>query len=50
MEHLIGPAVIDMLDNEVGLVCLVVTVGCRKALSQGVQALKPMGPLSLTFA
>jgi hypothetical protein len=44
-EHLIRPEVICVLNSEVGLVGPVVLVGCRKALSQCEQVLKPMGPL-----
>jgi hypothetical protein len=49
-EHLIGPAVIDVLNDEIGLVGPAIMVDCGQALSQGVKALKPMGPLGLTFA
>jgi hypothetical protein len=48
-EHLIRPAVIYVLNDEVGLVRPVVMVGGSKARSQGVKVLKPMSPLSLTF-
>jgi hypothetical protein len=48
-KHLIRPAVVYVLNGQVGLVCPVVTVGGSKALSQGVKVLKPMSPLSLTF-
>jgi hypothetical protein len=48
-EHLVRPAVIYVLNGEIGLIGPVVMVGCRKVLSQGVQVLKPVGPLSLTF-
>jgi hypothetical protein len=50
VEHLVGPAVIEALDGEISHVGTVITAGYRKALSQGTQALKPMSPLSLTFA
>jgi hypothetical protein len=48
-EHLIRPEVIDVLNGEVGLVGPGVLVGCRKALSQCEQMLKPMGPLGFAL-
>jgi hypothetical protein len=48
-KQLIRPAVIHMLNGEVGLVRPIIVTGCRKAFSQGMKARKPMGPLSMTF-
>jgi hypothetical protein len=45
MEHLIRPEVIDVLNDQVGLVGPVVPAGCQKALPQGMQVLEPVGPL-----
>src|SRR3954468_19650446 len=49
-EDLMGPAVVDMLGDAVGLVGPVVAAGSREALPQSLKMLKAMGPLSLTFA
>ena len=48
-EDLIGPAVVEALNGEVGLVCPVVPVGTREAPLQGLEALKPKSPLRPTF-
>jgi hypothetical protein len=48
-EHLIRPEVIYVLNGEIGLVGAVVLAGCRETLSQGVQVLKPMGPLGISL-
>jgi hypothetical protein len=48
-EQIIRPAVIHMLNGEVGLVRPIVVMGCYKALSQSVKAMKPVGPLRVTF-
>ena len=47
-EHLIGPAVVNMLSDKVGLVSPVVLTSPNEARSQSLQMLKPVGPLSLT--
>ncbi len=49
-EHLISPAVIEVLNGKVSLVRPIIAIGASKALSQGVKAFKPMSPLSLAFA
>ena len=47
-EDLIGPAVVDMLSDNVGLVGSLVLTSSSEARLQSLKVLKPMAPLSLT--
>lgn len=49
MEYLIRPEVIGVLNGQVGLIGPIVPAGCHKALPQGMQVLKPMGPLGFSL-
>ena len=45
MEYLTRPEVICMLNGKAGLVGPIIPAGCREALPQSMQMLKPMSPL-----
>ena len=48
-EHLIGPALVDVLRGKVGPVSAVISTSPDIPLSQGVELLQPMRPLGLTL-
>jgi hypothetical protein len=48
-EHLISPPVVHVLRDTIGLVSSVVLARFCELRSQGLNALKPMAPLSLTL-
>ena len=48
-EHLIGPALVDVLRGKVGLVSAVIPADPHVPLSQGVELLQPTRPLGLTL-
>ena len=48
-EHFVSPAVIDVLDGKMGLVGAVVAACSCEAISQRLELLQPVGPLSLTL-
>ncbi len=48
-EDLIGPALVDVLRGKVGLVGTVIPADPHVPLSQGIELLQPVRPLSLTL-
>jgi hypothetical protein len=48
-EHLVGPALVDVLEHQMSLVGAVVPADSRKALPQGLELLQSMGPLGLAL-
>jgi hypothetical protein len=47
-KDLIGPAIINILDNKVGFVRSVIPARINKPIPQGVQPVQPPDPLRLT--